>query len=459
MSVPRVMLAPSHRTGLAGAVAAAVAEIIGRRERQVRYHHLGASGPAEACDRWGGSSFLDPSLYDRETLLHMYELTTRGADVSLLASTRGLFDDREGAPWTPADVALTLDSPIVLVLDCRGWGPGLTALVAGFNEQRRDLQLSGVLLTGVADRAHREELRAALGRTNVPVVGCLYAADAEAVGLTWEGRAPGAWGVPLGDDLLEVVFQQIDVPGLETLAGQRGFLPRSGGPRKNSHADEPGDAPLVLVAAGRGFTPWSRDGVEVLRAAGARIRRLDLIDDDTLPEEAAGLVVAGHVWPDALGELAQNYGLMRHLRVRVADGLPTLALGGGVLYFLKRLQDASGRSHELAGILPGSGEVIGDLGEVGYLEVRAERDSVLLRAGETVTGWVADDAEIHESPVSRNFPLSVRAPGWAERQSEGAASVDFLCSRVLVHLASQPLAAARFVTACARFAKQEGLGA
>ena len=105
MSVPRVLLAPTHRTGLAGAVAAAIAEIVGRQERQVRFHHLGVSGPAEAWDRWEGSSFLDPSLYDRETLLRLYELTTRGADLSLLASTRGLFDTREGAPWTPADVA------------------------------------------------------------------------------------------------------------------------------------------------------------------------------------------------------------------------------------------------------------------------------------------------------------------------------------------------------------------
>jgi cobyrinic acid a,c-diamide synthase len=457
LSVPRVLLAPSHRTGLACAVAAAVAEIVGRQERQVRYHHLGVSSPADAWDRWEGSSFLDPSLYDKETLLRLYELTTRGADLSLLASTRGLFDTREGASWTPADAARTLDAPVVLVVDCRGWGSGLAGLVAGFNEQRRDAQLSGVLLTGVEDRAHRETLRTALGRTNVPVVGCLYAGDAAAVGLSWEGRAPGAWEVPLGDDLLDVVFRQVDVPGLETIAGQRGFLLGSR-PRVNGHGDVRADAPLVLVAAGRGFTPWSRDGVEILRAAGARVRRLDLIDDDALPEETAGLVVAGHLWPDTLGELAQNYGLMRHMRVRVADGLPTLALGGGALYFLKRLQDASGRSHELAGILPGTGEMIGGLDEVGYLDVRAERDSVLLRVGETLAGWVAGEAEIQESPVSRNFPLSVTAPGWAQRQLEGAATGDLLCSRVLVHLASQPLAAARFVAACTRFAKQEGLG-
>jgi cobyrinic acid a,c-diamide synthase len=288
-------------------------------------------------------------------------------------------------------------------------------------------------------------------------VGCLYAGDAAEVGLSWEGRAPGAWGGPLSEDVLSVVFQHVDVPGLEALAGQRGFLPGTGH-RGDAHGEERAEAPLVLVAGGRGFTPWSRDGVEVLRAAGARVRRLDLMDDDSLPEEAAGLVIAGHLWPDSLGELAQNYSLMRHLRVRVADGLPTLALGGGALYFLKRLQDASGRSHELAGILPGTAELIGDLDDVGYFEVRAERDTVLLREGETVVGWVANDAEIQESPISRNFPLSIGAPGWAQRQLEGAATGDLLCSRVFVHLASQPLAAARFVAACARFAKQEGLG-
>ena len=206
----------------------------------------------------------------------------------------------------------------------------------------------------------------------------------------------------------------------------------------------------MTLAAGRGFTPWSRDSIDALRAAGARVRRLDLAGDAGLPADAAGLVIAGHLWQETLPELAGNYSLMREIRVRVAEVLPTLALGGGMLYFLRRLQDPLGRTHELAGVLSADGELLGDLEEPSYLSVRAERDTLLLSSGEAVTGWVAADAEI-DTPVSRGFPLSVGGEGWPTRQLEGAATDTLLCSRVLVHLASCPAGTRRFVAACADY--------
>ena len=117
------------------------------------------------------------------------------------------------------------------------------------------------------------------------MVGCLYEGD----GPGWETPAPGAWGLPLDQALLEAVERQVDVGALVDLAGQRGFLSS-----QNLLTDRGSEGPLVMVAGGAGFTPWSRDSIEVLRAAGARIRRLDLVEDEVLPAEAAGLVLAGH---------------------------------------------------------------------------------------------------------------------------------------------------------------------
>ncbi|MCZ7664114.1 MAG: hypothetical protein M5U22_14820 [Thermoleophilia bacterium] len=443
MSVPRVLLAPTHRTGLAAAVAAGVAEVVGRQERHVRFHHLGALCPGAAWDRWEGASFLDLSLYDPDTLAELYESTTRGAQLSLLASSTGVLDACGAGSWTAVDVARILDCPLVLVVDCRGWGAGLAALVDGFNERLVGLNLAGVILTGVRDREHREQLRQVLSGGRPPVVGCLYAED----GPGWDSFAPGPWGLPLDPQVVESIHRQVDTAGLEHLAGQRGFL--AGAARAVERGPQ---EPLVVVAGGRGFTPWSRDSIEALRAGGARVRRVDLLEDRCLPDDAAGLVLAGHLWVDMLPALARNYSLMRELRVRIGDGLPTLALGGGMLYLMRRLQDPLGRSFDLAGALPAEGELLGDLETPEYLEVRAERDSVLLAEGERLAGWITADAEIIEAPVSRGFPLSVSGSGWPKPKLEGAATTSLLCSRVLMHLASAPLLATRFVAACAGYA-------
>jgi Cobyrinic acid a,c-diamide synthase len=442
VSVPRILLAPTHRTGLAGFIAAGLSEIVGAERRQVRFHHLGAVGPAGTWDRWEGSSFLDPALYDKETLVGLYEHTVRGADLSLLSTGYGVLDDVRPGPWSPVAIARLLDCPLVLVLDCRGWGAGLVAVVAGVKERLAGVNLAGLVLTGVRDQDHRDVLRRALAGVAAPVVGCVYQGN----GPGWETPSPGPEGLPLSPELVEMVHRQVDAAGLQSLAGQRGFLAGS------TTAPERRDTgPLVAVAAGHGFTAWSRDSIETLRTAGAHVHRLDLAADGALPAGTAGLVVAGHLWQSTLPELAQNFSLMREMRVRVSEGLPTLALGGGMLYFLRRLQDPVGRTHELAGVLPAEGELLGDLDEPAYLSVRAERDTLLLASGEAVTGWVAADAEILEAPVSRGLPLSVEGEGWPARQREGAATSTLLCSRVLLHLASCPGGTRRFLAACAAY--------
>lgn len=444
MSASRILLAPTHRTGAAMAIAAALAEIVGKQKRNVRYHTIGATCPAGVWDRWEGASFLDPGLYDVAQMVKLYEAIVRGADLSLLAAERGVLDAVDERGWTPADVARALDCPIVLVVDCRGWGAGLGGLVEGFRTRLGAHGLAGLLLTGLRDKRHREVIRKALLGSNVPVVGCIYEGD----GPSWDSVAPGPWGVPLGPEFVEAVHRQVDSPGLEGLAGQRGFLAGASiGPGDRQSPD----GPLVLVAGGWGFTPWSRDSIELLRLAGSRVMRLDLAHDERLPDETAGVIVAGHLWTDALPELAGNYSLMRDIRVRASEGMPLLALGGGMLYTMRRVQDERGRSFELAGLLPAEAEVVGVMEEPNYLDIEVKRDCLLFAEGERLVGWLATDAEIMEAPASRSYPFVVSAADWDAPLSEGAAVLNLLCSRVLVHLASVPQSTRRFVAACGRY--------
>jgi len=443
MSIPRLLLAPSHRTGLANALAAALSEIMTAQGRKVRYHHLGPLTPGSCWDRWEGTAFLDPDLYDDENLLRLYDVATRSANLSLLSASQGILDRRGDSRWRPADVALLLDCPSVLVLDGRKWGAGIQALAAGLRTHLSTLNLAGAILTGVSDRGHYEMLREALAAEALPVVGCLYEGD----GPGWDTPAPGAWGLPLDQAMLEAVERQVDVAALVDMAGQRGFLTAH-----NLLTDRGSEGPLVMVAGGAGFTPWSRDSIEVLRAAGARIRRLDLIDDEVLPAEAAGLVLAGTIWPSSLIDIAINQPLLADLRTRIAAGMPTLALGGGFLVLLNRVQDSLGRTVELTGVLPGDGEILWDLEDAAYVDVTAVRENPLLDTGQRAKGWVLTDVDISDPAPTWEPPLLLRSVGVAQEQPEGAGTRSLLCSRAFIHLAGAPGIAARFVQECAVYA-------
>lgn len=447
MSIPRLLLAPTHRTGLANALAAAMAEVLTAQGRRVRCHHAGPLGPVAAWDRWEGAVFLDPALYNEQMLLALYEAATRGADLSLLSSTVGLLDRQEGAWWVPADLARLLDCPVVAVLDCRGWGTGVRILAGGLKAHTTGLDLAGVVLAGVVDREHFFVLRRALAEEGLKVLGCLFEGD----GPGWKDAAPGAWGLPLDPALLDAVSRQVNIEGLVALAGRRGFLPAQG--KLN---DRSAGGPLVAVAAGRGFTPWSRDSVEVLRAAGARVQRLDLLEDENLPEGAAGLVVAGTLWPGAVSDVALNLPLLQSIRQAVEDGMPTLALGGGMLLLLGRVQDTLGRTSEMAGLVPAQAEIVCDLEDATYVEVVAERDNLLLARNEEVTGWVLSEVELSRWEADWEPLFTGRTAGAAEGRPEGMGGDTLVCSQVLLHLASTPGMAQRFVEKCAAYAARGG---
>jgi cobyrinic acid a,c-diamide synthase len=354
-----------------------------------------------------------------------------------------VLDRRQNARWTPAELARLLDCPLVLVLDCRSWGTGIQALAAGLKSHLSSVNLAGALLSGVAGRDHYELLSEELAGERVPIVGCLYEGD----GPGWDTAAPGAWGLPLDGALLESIERQVDVGAIIELAGQRGFLAS-----QNPLTDRGGEGPLVMIAGGTGFTPWSRDSIEVLRAAGARIQRVDLVEDPVLPADAAGLVLAGTVWPSSLVDIAMNQSLLVDMRTRIASGLPTLALGGGFLVLLDTVQDCLGRTAELAGVLPGEGEILWDLEDPAYLDVAAQRENPLLEKGAKVRGWVLTDVEVLDPAPTWDPPLVLSGSGVKGEQKEGAGNRSLLCSRALIHLAAAPGLANRFVKECAVYA-------
>ncbi len=443
MSIPRVLITPTHRTGLADAIAAIVAEIATARGLTVRYHHLGPLSPGASWDRWEGAAFIDPALYNEDLLLGLYDVATRGAALSLLSSTCGVLDRQDGVEWLPADVARLLDCPIVVLMDCRGWGSGIRVLVSGLRSRLGGVNLAAAILSGVSDRDHMVQLRKVLAEEGLPVVGCFYDGD----GPGWGTDPPGAWSLPLDSTLVEAVSRQVDIDGLISVAGQRGFLSW-----QSWLTDRGAEGPVVAVAGGKGFTPWSRDSIEVLRSAGADVRRLDLVEHAELPARTAGLILAGTVWPGALADVAANTPLLRVIRERVEEGLPTLGFGGGMLVLLDKVQDSLGRSAELAGVVPASAEILWDLEEPVHVDLAVEQDNLLMAKNERLTGWVLTETEIVGPGDGWESPLSVvDAEGGARRPESSAAGV-LLCSRVLIHLAATSDMASRFVRRCAAYA-------
>lgn len=123
------------------------------------------------------ASNLDPYFLPPARLraLFRYVMESSGARLALLEGNRGLFDgmDVRGSCAT-AELARTLDCPVLLSLDCTKMTRTAAALVAGIRNFEPGLRLAGVVLNQVASARHEGILREAITTyTDVPVLGAI----------------------------------------------------------------------------------------------------------------------------------------------------------------------------------------------------------------------------------------------------------------------------------------------
>ncbi len=331
---------------------------------------------------------LDLSLCGEDWVRGSFLRHGSTADLAVVEGVMGLFDGiGPSSDGSSAAVAAALQLPVVLVVDASGQAQSLAALVRGFQQHDPSLRLAGVVLNRVSSPRHRELLDAVLEGIDVPLLGSLprnlsLELPSRHLGLApahelerLEGRLE-AWAslaqehLDLGALLPLLQPPSSRVPPLESLDAEpangtrRSLLP-------------------VAVAQDAAFHFRYPEMQESLEALGMPVLSWSPLADEAIPEEATGLILPGG-FPEqhaaALSECKQSLTALRHwFRQR-----PLYAECGGMLLLGQTLTDLEGRAHPMAGVLP-FGARRGNL-QVGYRQLTATTDSLLLRKGERYVG-------------------------------------------------------------------------
>ena len=103
-----------------------------------------------------------------------------GADIVLCEGVMGLFDGtgRDGEAGSTAELARVTGWPVVLVVDARGQGASVAALLHGFASHQPSVPLSGVIFNRVSSERHGALLAGAAAR-HLPRLACLGALPAD----------------------------------------------------------------------------------------------------------------------------------------------------------------------------------------------------------------------------------------------------------------------------------------
>ncbi len=416
ITTPRVVIAApasgngktTIATGLMGALTAR-----GRRVApfKVGPDYIDPGYHALAAGRVGRN--LDPVLVGEDRVGPLFAHGVAGADLAVVEGVMGLFDGRSGTAGfgSTAHVARLLDAPVLLVVDARGQGRSLAALLHGFRGYEPTVRLAGVVLNQVGSPRHEHVLREACAEIGLPVLGAVPRGAEVALPSRHLGLVPAA---EHGESarravaaMAELITRSVDLGAVGRLAATAGPLTttawdpesevRSASDGGSAVSGEQGQAgsrsavgpdsgqrPVVAVAGGAAFTFGYAEHVELLVSAGAHVAVVDPLRDEALPDGLAALVLPGGFPEQHVPSLSQNTKLRADVASFARSGGIVQAECGGLLYLLDRLEGLP-----MCGVLHGTAEMSGTLA-LGY------RDAV------AATDWRDHDGQPHSEGFVRN---------------------------------------------------------
>lgn len=358
----------------------------------------------------------------------------------------GLFDGRAGTAGfgSTGHVAALLGAPVLLVVDARGQGRSLAALLHGFRSFDPTVRIAGVVLNRVGSDRHEEVCRQACEEVGLEMFGVLRRDEALAVpsrhlGLVTAAehdaarQVVGSWA--------DAVAAQVDLDAVlrAAVASDRASDGPSHGAAWCPEAETApvGGEPVVALAGGPAFSFGYAEHAELLAAAGATVVPVDPLRDEALPAGTAGLVLPGGFPEEHADELSANVALRRQVAALAGSGAPVHAECGGLLYLTRSLD-----GRPLCGVLDAEATMTGRL-TLGYRDAVAVSDSALHPEGSRVTGH-----EFHRTTVTPR--AGSPAWGWAGTPPEGFVLRGVHASFLHTHPAGTPAAVQRFVAACSR---------
>ncbi|MCB2017810.1 MAG: cobyrinate a,c-diamide synthase [Hydrogenophaga sp.] len=371
MTMDRLLVSAAHKSS--GKTTVSLGLCAAFSERGVRVQPF-KKGPDYIDPMWLGKASgrachnLDPYLMAPEQIGAMFAQQAASADLSIVEGNKGLYDGLalDGSNSNAA-LAQLLGLPVLLVIDARGMTRGIAPLILGYQAFDPHIRIGGVILNRLGGSRHESKLRAVIEHyTDVPVLGAIAEDRDLAVAERHLGLMPSNEHADADRQIRligERVAAQVDLDRVRALGARAPALGLSS--TRAKAVDSSAAEVRIALAQDRAFGFYYPDDLQALRDAGAELVPFDTLTDPALPRDIDGLFIGGGFPELFMHELQANHSLRARISQAIADGLPTYAECGGLMYLARSLS------------------------------WRGERCDMV--------GAVAGDATLHSKPVGRGY--------------------------------------------------------
>ena len=392
---------------------------------------------------------IDLYMSDKDYVKKMFRRYSSGHGACVVEGVMGYYDGLSGTSLqaSACDVAETLDLPVVLVVRPKGTALTLAALIKGMAEFRKPTHIKGVILNDCSKMVYTAFAKSYEKETGIPILG--YIPHVE--GAEFKSRHLGLYTAGEIEDITsriakirDAIKEGVDLDLLMKVCSAEDI------PAADIAEVSDEGRPVIAVANDEAFNFIYDETLDALRDSGADIRFFSPVNDAAIPDDAAGLYIPGG-YPEIYAEkLEANETMRKSVADAVKSGMPIVAECGGFLYLGKQLAGRDGVFHDMAGVLPGSAENGGKLVRFGYAELKSNKDSMLLKKGESVP--------VHEfhywDSTENGHDLSASKTMSGRTWECGFAGDTMYAGFPHLYMAGHPEMAERFVEACRSYKKQ-----
>ena len=338
-------------------------------------------------------------------------------ELAVLEGVMGLYDGlggirEEGSSYHLAKVTGT---PIVLVVDAKGMGKSVLALIAGFLQYDTEKLIRGVILNRMPG-AYYQTIKPLIERElSVAVVGyvpdqrhlelksrplgLVLPKEQEEVAQQIRDFAAELQKTVSIEKIREIAAEAVKLPEMSKGDSDLPYHLEDSAEEKHVYmepvtvsimksndedkaearemTDDDTASPLIAVARDEAFCFYYEDNLRLLEEHGARLCSFSPLQDSHLPEGCDGILLGGGYPELHLQELEQNVSMRNEIRAAMERGIPCVAECGGFMYLHETIEDQEGQQYRMTGVLPGICINKGKLVRFGYIELQEGAPSFL----------------------------------------------------------------------------------
>ena len=289
------------------------------------------------------SKNLDTFFTDEKTTVQLFLDKRADGDFAVLEGVMGLYDGlggiyEQGSSYHLAKVTQT---PIILVVDAKGMGKSVLALIAGFLQYDTQHLIKGVLLNRMS-KGYYDIIKPLIEKElSVKVVG--YFPEQKDIRL--ESRH---LGLVMPDELADIKEQldelagrlkkTIDLDMLLDIAAEAEEITKTTNTEQMQIQNQ-NNTVNIAVAMDEAFCFYYEDNLRLLEKCGAKLQYFSPLHDTKLPDNCDALLLGGGYPELYTKKLSENVSMRESIKKAFRAGLPTVAECGGFMYLHKYIHD------------------------------------------------------------------------------------------------------------------------